>query len=525
MAGAALAAVAAFVTLSCWAISSPAGSSPDELFHLNSIWCGHGVDEDTCQATSDEAFRVVPHQVVTPGCFIQNGAVSAACRPDDTDDAMTPDTRTDMGNWNANGYPRVYYFVASFLVVGSLDAAVTTIRVANSLIAVALIAGLAWLLPRRLALVAPVAFLATAVPLSLFTVASTNPSSWAILSSGLMWLAVYGAYEARGRRQAALLVFAVVVAVMGAGARTDAAIFTVLGVAVALGLRLGAWRAQWRATLVGAVIAASATAMYFSSASRSAATTGLGGYERMDISGAALFASNLVQVPFFWTSALGFGPMAPLGWFDTGLPFIVGFGGVIAFATLCFQGWASMWWKKVVALTVVALALTAYPLVILQLTHILAGNGVQPRYLLPMLVMFTGVSLLPAVGDRLTVNRAQAVALVLALSVAQSIALYANLWRYVRGVTGSMQWIGDYTWWWGGLVPSPVAVWVIGSCAFAVTSAVLLAGLVPPSRAVATIDLATRVAADDPEGPPPDAALTAVPETAAAGSPRPAEGR
>src|SRR3954466_8400650 len=111
--GAVLAAGGALLTLPCWAISSPAGSAPDELYHLDSIWCGHGIDQDTCLPGTDESERVVPHQVATPACFTQNGALSASCRPGDTVDTMTPDLPATIGNWNGHGYPRIYYFVMS----------------------------------------------------------------------------------------------------------------------------------------------------------------------------------------------------------------------------------------------------------------------------------------------------------------------------------------------------------------------------------------------------------------------------
>ena len=101
-----------------------------------------------------------------------------------------------------------------------------------------LVGGLAWLLPRRLRFLAPVTFVITAVPLALFMFTSVNPSGWATLSAGVLWLAVYGAYEAVGWRQPAVLGVALVAAVMGSGARADAALFSVLGVGLALGLRL-----------------------------------------------------------------------------------------------------------------------------------------------------------------------------------------------------------------------------------------------------------------------------------------------
>src|SRR4051794_22614071 len=161
-----LAGIAAVVTLLCWAASSPPGSSPDEFFHLNSIWCAQGAAEGRCKSVPDNSVtRIVPHQVATPQCFTGNGAQSAGCRVDDYDDQLMPDTRSDIGNWRG-GYPPVYYAVMSLFVQDTLDESVTVMRIVNATLVVLLVGGLAWLLPRRLRVVAPVTFVITAVPLA-----------------------------------------------------------------------------------------------------------------------------------------------------------------------------------------------------------------------------------------------------------------------------------------------------------------------------------------------------------------------
>src|SRR6478752_495707 len=160
--------LAATLTLVCWAVSSPPGSSPDDTFHMNSIWCSRGDDNQRCQPGGDAATRLLPHQVAIPQCFVGVGTRSAACRPEGYDQAMRPDTRTQVGNWNG-GYPPVYYAAMSVFVLDNLDASVVAMRIANALLVVLLVAGLTWLLPRRLKPVAPLAFLATSVPLALFT--------------------------------------------------------------------------------------------------------------------------------------------------------------------------------------------------------------------------------------------------------------------------------------------------------------------------------------------------------------------
>ena len=474
--GAILAAVAAMITLLCWALSSPPGSSPDDTFHMNSIWCGQGLSEDHCQGEpGDTVTRIVPHQVTTPQCFTGNGGASAGCRATDYDDSMTPDASTEIGNWRGGGYPPVYYGFMNLFIQDTLDESITMMRSVNSALVVLLVGGLAWLLPRRLRFLAPVTFVITAVPLALFMFTSVNPSGWATLSAGVLWLAVYGAYEAVGWRQPAVLGVALVAAVMGSGARADAALFSVLGVGLALGLRLPVLRQQWKVTLAGLGILAVSALFFFTSGHAGVTTEGFPGTGTPAFDGWTLFLANAIQVPYLWTSALGAGPMASLGWFDTPVPWAVGVASLGTFAALVFTGWISMWWQKLVALVIMVVALVGYPLILLQESGLYIGGGVQPRYLLPMMLMFAGMSLLPLAGHRITLSRFQVVALTVGLSVAQSVSLYLNLWRYIRGITSPIAPLANYDWWWESLFLTPFAVWVIGSVAFAGVTGYVLA--------------------------------------------------
>jgi hypothetical protein len=101
----------------------------------------------------------------------------------------------------------------------------------------------------------------------------------------------------------------------------------------------------------------------------------------------------------------------------------------------------------------------------------------QPRYLLPLLVMLAGISLLPAADEQLRFTRGQVVVLVTAMSAAQSIALYYNVWRYTKGLQRPFEFLGGDGWWWTWPFPSPTAVWLLGSVSFAVLAGLLLGRL------------------------------------------------
>lgn len=463
--------VATLVSLLCWASASPPFSAPDEQLHLASIWCAQG----GCATTEDPAVRVVPPELVLPQCFSGDPAKSASCRPGGFGDHMEPTFPSTLGNWNG-AYPPVYYWLMSGLVLDNLDSWVLLTRAVNAVIAVVLIGLLLLLLPRRLRPVLVLAFLATSVPLLLFVGGSVNPSAWANLSAGTLWLALYAAFETTGRRRLALLGLVPVATVVGAGARADAALFAIVGVALALGLRLDRLRRDWPVTLTGAGSAALAGLIFLMAGHSDVLSGGIPGYVPAPVSGLHLLVANALQVPFLWFGALGIGPLANLGWFDTPMPFVVGAASTAVCAAVAFTGWRRMWWNKVVALSVTGLALMVYPLVVLQESHVFAGQGVQPRYLLPLMIVFVGISLLTRRGPIVAFGRVQLVGLGLALVVAQSVALFTNIQRYTQGIPPTqIEPLRGQGWWWDTFPLSPTGVWVLGSVAFACVVWVVLA--------------------------------------------------
>ena len=58
-----------FLTLVAWAYASTVGSSPDDNFHLPSIWCGLGLREGLCEESGDPATRLVPSALLDATCY------------------------------------------------------------------------------------------------------------------------------------------------------------------------------------------------------------------------------------------------------------------------------------------------------------------------------------------------------------------------------------------------------------------------------------------------------------------------
>jgi Predicted membrane protein (DUF2142) len=444
----------------CWALASPVGSSPDDDFHLASIWCAAGEKPNECQTVAVESERAIPAALARISCFAQNPNKSAACQiallNHNNNDLIT----TARGNFQGL-YPPLYYLTMSPLVSSSIETSAILMRIVNILLFVGLTTVLYVLLPinRRISLVWGLAL--SLVPLGLFLIASNNPSAWAIISAGTLWIALVGYFESSGAKKAGLGIVAALAAVVGAGARADSAIYVLVAIAVATVLTVCRERRWIVSALLPVVLAVAAAIFYFSTTQSLVATSGLPGSSGSADRRHLLFTNFFNEVPSLWAGVFGFWG---LGWLDTFMPAIVWVGSLGCFAALAFVGLASLSNRKVLAAGLVLSILWLLPTYVLVQSH---GGKVQPRYILPLITILIGVVLWQAGRVRLMLSTGQVVALVLTLSAVNAIAMHFNMRRYITGA-GVVGWNLDagVKWWWNTPVP-PMAVWTFGSLSFA----------------------------------------------------------
>ncbi|GAA5123439.1 hypothetical protein GCM10023339_43350 [Alloalcanivorax gelatiniphagus] len=466
------ACLAGFVALAGWAVSSPAGSSPDDDYHLSSIWCSQGIDRDLCRPEKGSpTVRLLPYLASGAGiCYGSDFYASGACQEQFVD--KTPVVRTDHGNWGG-AYPPYFYRVMSVFADDDVEPAVMKMRLTASLIVVAMVAGLAALLPRRRRPLAALPIVLTAVPLSMTVLASTNPSSWAVLGAATLWPALYVAFEEEGWRRNALAAYAVLAAFVGSGSRADGCLFVLMSVALVVILRVRHLR---RVPLVtgAAVLSGLVAAAIFLSSGHSSVLTDAFGYTRPELTTTQLFLINLSSLPTLWLGAFGSGPLGRTGWLETPYPPIVTMLAIGTWFGLLLQGWRRMFPAKLLALGLVGAALFVHPMYLLMKSHVLVGEGVQPRYVLPILVIFTGLCLLDARGVTLRLSRTAYWGIVAALGLAHAVSLHIWIRRYSTGLDVSKILFGNEPEWWWDPSPRATVVWIAASVGFAVVVATAL---------------------------------------------------
>ncbi|MBK0417689.1 DUF2142 domain-containing protein [Leucobacter sp. CSA1] len=459
----------AFVGLGSWAVASPVGAAPDDDFHLVSIWCSWGDRDGLCAPGDTELERTVSEQLKR----------SAECYAFDSDQAaceLPADRTLSTPRGNFSGiYPPVFYTAMGAFASPDVTVSTMLMRLANGALFVGAVTAV--LLLSRPGQRGPLIWssVVTLVPLGVFIIPSVNPSSWAVIAGLTVWAATTAYFTATSRkRRIALAILAVLLVIMGAGARGDAAVYVSFAAVVAAILSYRPSK-EWFRLAVLPLILIVVGATFFLSAGQATgvATSGVATQsspgavdtaEVVEASPLSQMFQNLRELPWLWSGNLG---TWGLGWFDTMMPPLVWTAMLGMFCAVLFAGLRSMDWRKGLALSLSLLALIAIPLYVLYGMGAAVGDEVQPRYLMPLMLVFAGVALHGASRDDLGLTWVQAAVVFFTVTVANSLALHTNLRRYITG----LDYLGfnlnhNMEWWWS-IPVQPMTVWFIGSASFA----------------------------------------------------------
>ncbi|CAN5344883.1 hypothetical protein BH11ACT3_BH11ACT3_06840 [soil metagenome] len=485
-----VAPILAFIALAAWAFASPIGAGPDDDYHLVSVWCADGGSAQ-CQPGSTAATRSMDPGFASIICYAGHRNDSAACQVGGWDG--TTRFETDRGNF-AGEYPPVYYAVMHVFAGPDIQVSALVMRLVNAALFVALATALSALLPisRRRTLLW--GWLIAVIPLGIFLIPSNNPSGWAITGVGTAFLALLGWFETTGRRRWVLGALYLVGAVMSAGARGDAGVYLV-GASIIAGILTIARTKEWglRAILpiAGIIIAiaffvnagqSGVGAIGFTGASGGPSYGDLGdagGSTALPVTGLALAAYNLLMLPYLWTGVWG---TWALGWFDTGLPAIVPTAATAAFVAVAFAGLGRLNWRKAVSVIGVLVVLVALPVYVLTVSDTKVGDALQPRYLLPLILLLGLLLTTMPLGRELRFTRVQTFAIFGALALANLVALQVNVRRYVTGADQQgLNLDAGAEWWWPHFPVGPLWIWIVGALAFTGLLTLLWAQLRMPS--------------------------------------------
>jgi hypothetical protein len=186
------------------------------------------------------------------------------------------------------------------------------------------------------------------------------------------------------------------------------------------------------------------------------------------------------MLPFLWTGVWG---TWGLGWFDTGMPALVPAAAITAFVVVAFAALGLLSRRQAVAAAGVLLVLIVLPVYVLTIGGDKVGVALQPRYLLPLIVLFAFVLLALPPGRDIRFAPVQTAFVLAALAVGNLVALQVNIRRYVTGSDAQgFDLDSGAEWWWDAFPVGPQWVWVAGTLAYAGLLLVLWPRLRPAAR-------------------------------------------
>nr|NLI51427.1 DUF2142 domain-containing protein [Propionibacterium sp.] len=472
-------ALASFLALLAWGLSSPVGSAPDDDFHLASMWCPPPIEQSGCELFYEQgrvAGVYVPELVGRPNCFAFRPRVTGACQESLSTTALVTTVRVDQGE-----YPGPYYRFAHLFVGDNIHASVLGLRAFNAALAVVLIGAAALLTQWRLRSGLAWAIGAAIVPMAMFLVPSVNPSSWAFSGLTAFWISCFAlARSTTTRHRLAAAAVAITGAVVALVARNDSFLYVVLALAATTvlyapipGQRTGAdRRTVARGVLPWVAVAGVALGVGLWSFLTAASSTGiLPDESRATRDPWAVFSYNLLESLQMPVGLLGF---AQLGWNDVRPPALVYVTSIAITSFVLLTGMRELSPRKLLAVVGVGGTFVVLPIVMLQRALAYVGDQVQARYFMSVLPLLIGVALLSGDGRRaLRFGRIQSVFVWGGLTMANSVMLLLNIRRYSVGTAGTYFPGPDADWWWP-VGPSPLGLWAIGTIAFALGSLVLV---------------------------------------------------
>jgi len=468
-----------------WIVSSPSGSSPDEDFHMVSIWCPDPV-EKYCPVITNAQGNIevlVPQKVAWSSCYAFYWDVSARCVYD-----LSNTELTSSGRYNNGLYPGVYYHVMHLFVTSDVDRTVLTIRWVNAGLASLLFGAVFFLAPlgRRLVVYT---MLGTSVPLVTYFINSINPSAWGIMGVVGAWLAIHLALSSSpGWRRVSLLGVGLFSALIASAARSDAGLY--LGV-MAAAIVLWHWpeiRRRLRILVPLVVVGVIGATGFLSGHQNEAISTGLVSYAKGG-NPLGVLAFNIFHLPWLFADFWNFRP----GWLDTSLPAVVSILAAIVTAGLCYHGLkrGGIILRRYVVMAGLAVVICGIPLALWQANLSVYPNAVQMRYLAPLMIVL--VSAILAARDNYP-SRLPPLATAwfyLSIVMANSYALFVTIQRFaisLKNPPTSLRLSLGATWWRAG-GPGPTATWALGSLGFALLALmVFYVGFRPKADAEPQLD-------------------------------------
>jgi hypothetical protein len=451
------AAAAFFITLICWSLTNPPGSTHDEWFHLGSIWCANGVDREHC---TDRY----------PGGGIADIDTSSCIFPLNTEIRSCSEIVPGGYMVRSDNYPNGFYQVMKFFIPLGNSLNVLSMRVFNGLVAsILLLVQIILLKPKhRTAWLG--GFTLTLVPLGIFLVSSVHPSGWGLTACAHGWMFLITAItsdKSDRKKQIGAFVGWFLCGAMCLASRYDIFGFFLVTSAIASIFAMTPEATSKHRFKLTTILLVLSSAGFFvlnqfvkNTSSLNLFRTSPGDYDNKTWVTAWLIRAVAIPVEI-----LGTGQIAHRGIVMPPIVWILGIAVVAPVLIFSLIG-INLRQIGVLATSIVLLffaVLSFNQLMYRDLEHV---NG---RYIIPLLPAMIGLVVHTSKSSMqfLEIREFRLVTISI-LGLAHSISLHTVLDVFVDGQSFSFLplTVGDTGWWWVGLPIGPNFVWLLGSLSF-----------------------------------------------------------
>jgi len=462
-------AAALWVTLLCWSVASPLMATPDESYHIGSIWCAAGVDNSTCFGLD---YAQIPF--AAGGCWGTDATKNAQC---DEPKVKNNDVPGSSFIYNAGSlYPKQYYRTMHIFAGSNTTVSVILMRTINASIATLLFVAVALLGSKKQYLSWLTGYLFTISPLGFSLISSINPSGWALTGIATSWMFLIIAVTtsiSEKRRKILAAILWLFTGLMCIASRYDAAMFWVATNIVALAALFApslkslkkSVLSNWKISLLVTIISTFSIVLVARSSYlfRYALTWRL---PRQGEPSLTLWVSSwLVHIIAIPIEAFGTGGMGQQH--EIFLPNIVTIVGTALLGSAILFSFIKTSRVQLVTLLVSMLLVTV--------TAMHRSNeeydffNTSGRYILPLVPFTVGMCIFlsrsPIQMMEIRQLRNWAIGL---MAVAHLLSIYTIVERYVMGTSLGIQIlkVGEDGWWWSRMPIGPNFLILLGSLSF-----------------------------------------------------------
>ena len=451
----------------CWTFVSPIGSAPDEDFHLTTIWCLKG-ENNLCNFGVSDSRKVPALWSSWPPCYVNwpNSDKSAECLTN----LELPLQLVATNRYSRPGEdPILFYQVMNSFAGDNPINSVNFMRFFNVLISSFLFFLAIYVAPFIVKRALILSWGLVLIPIGIFNIASTNPSSWTISGIGTLWaflLSLIFHRKSRNKMFYLSITGVLLSLIISLGSRNDARIY-VLVTFVAVTLLF--ITKKWILGRIKLVIVLSVTLISLTSAVLWKFRFNFM-YPYWYYPGAVIendqpnaFIALILDFPSFFLGLLGGQVPANdlnkgdlfenfaygISWSDFSFPSIVGILLGISFISVISISINKSSLQKIFSLTFIFFTIVAIIVYVRGVSPEVNDSQITPRYILPLFLLLVGLALLSTTADNSLLGPVQSLILTTFLTIGGSTAWLVTISRFSIGPNAAFTNFYQSSEWWG----------------------------------------------------------------------------